>query len=319
MASAQNTRFRPAPAANPVTWHAVAFGKTDSLDKILGTIGVALLAQLRANHGGALQGADPEYLHQLRVAARRLRVLLLMYSGLRPAQQWAAVSREAKWLAHKLGPARDCDVFVDKIWPHLRRRLPPGPIVDALGDRWHVERRQSGEAARTALRSRRYRRFMLKLEKFFTDGSLPGAEVSCVPKNRDRDPLTFARAQLRLRAKRVANFDRRWAAMGAKELHRLRIAVKKLRYVAEFLGPLYKSKRVTKILKRLSTLQNVLGAMNDIEVANARIAAALKRRAADQRERLGNSLHSWRRSKLKALRNRARSAWKNYSDIKPFW
>lgn len=293
--------------------------KTNTVAALLGHMGFALIAKLKANHAGALQSTDPEYLHQLRVAIRQLRVLLSLYSSLRPEQPRAAVTREAKWLAHKLGPARDCDVFVEEIWPPLRKRLRAGPEVDALDNQWLAERRLAKGAVAIALRSRRYLALMLKLEDFFADCASPDVESGGTAHSADKDVLTFARAQLRRRAKRLRNFERRWAALDEASVHRLRIAVKKLRYVMAFFGPLYKSRRVNKMLKRLSRLQDILGRLNDIEVATGKVAATLKQRGGKQQEGVRRSMLAWRRSMLKVLRRRARSAWKDYNDIKPFW
>lgn len=293
--------------------------KTDSLPTLLGHTGIALIRKLDANHAGALQNRNPEHLHQLRVAIRQLRVLLSLYSAIRSGQQRAEVAREVKWLAHKLGPARDGDVFVEEIWPPLRKCMGAGPVVDALDHHWLAQRRLAKRMVSTALRSRRYRALMQKLEDFFADCSSPASESAATTHCSNDDALAFARAQLRRRAKRLRNLERRWATQDGASVHRLRIAVKKLRYVVAFFGPLYKTRAVNKMLKRLSRLQDILGQLNDIEVATGKVAAALKQRSGMQEERARRSVLAWRRSMLKALRRRAPSAWKDYNDVKPFW
>lgn len=293
--------------------------KKHSLPVLLGHIGIALIGKLKANHDGAIKSIDPEYLHQLRVAIRQLRVLLSLYGAIRPEQKCAEVAREAKWLAHKLGPARDGDVFVEEIWPPLRKRLGAGSTIDDLDNQWLAERRLAKRAVNLALRSRRYGTLMLKLEDFFADCMLPAIEFAGTADSFNQDTLGFARTQLRRRAKRLGNLERRRAAFDGASVHRLRIAVKKLRYAVVFFGPLYKSRRVNKIYKRLSRLQDILGKLNDLEVATGKVTIALKQQGGEQAERARRSLLAWRRTMLKVLRRRARSAWKDYDGTKAFW
>ncbi len=69
-------------------------------------------------------------------------------------------------------------------------------------------------------------------------------------------------AQTRKRAKRLDTLN-------DAARHRLRIALKKLRYSADFFAPLYEKKRVVKFQKRLSRMQDILGALNDVAVARS--------------------------------------------------
>ena len=59
-------------------------------------------------------------------------------------------------------------------------------------------------------------------------------------------------------------------------LHGLRIALKKLRYTAEFLAPLYPRRKVKRYVRELRGLQETLGAINDIAHVRATIAKLLR-------------------------------------------
>jgi triphosphatase len=65
----------------------------------------------------------------------------------------------------------------------------------------------------------------------------------------------------------VLRHGERIHAMDAKERHRLRIQIKKLRYAVEFLGSLFSDNAVKPYLAALRQLQDSLGSMNDLIVA----------------------------------------------------
>ena len=67
----------------------------------------ANLAHLTANDRGVLEGRNPEYLHQMRVALRRLRSGVDVFSPVLAESRIADYRAEMKWLAGRLGPARD--------------------------------------------------------------------------------------------------------------------------------------------------------------------------------------------------------------------
>src|SRR5215203_6355489 len=81
----------------------------------------------------------------------------------------------------------------------------------------------------------------------------------------------FAADELRRRAKRIRKRGRHLPELAPDERHRVRIAVKKLRYAAEFFAPLYegkgRAKRTRRFRDALGELQDRLGDLNDIAVA----------------------------------------------------
>jgi CHAD domain-containing protein len=60
---------------------------------------------------------------------------------------------------------------------------------------------------------------------------------------------------------------RRFKSLKAEQLHRLRLAAKRLRYVADFLLPLYEDRKsVRRFSRKLADLQEELGSNNDMAV-----------------------------------------------------
>src|SRR3546814_1526121 len=80
----------------------------DALAAVLG----ACLRHWSANEAAAIDGSDPEGVHQMRVGLRRFRSALTVLGDLLPAAQLAWLQEEAKWALTALGSARDWDVFL---------------------------------------------------------------------------------------------------------------------------------------------------------------------------------------------------------------
>src|SRR3546814_13942928 len=80
----------------------------DALAAVLG----ACLRHWSANEAAAIDGSDPEGVHQTRVGLRRFRSALTVFGDLLPAAQLAWLQEEAKWALNPLGSARDWDLFL---------------------------------------------------------------------------------------------------------------------------------------------------------------------------------------------------------------
>ena len=104
----------------------------------------------------AWEGLDPEGVHKMRVATRRLRSALRAFKKVLPASI-RSFNGEFKWLAAVLGGVRDLDVAIGNL-PHFLSEIPPEDAahLDAFGqdlaDRWREERRRLLDC----LTSRRY-------------------------------------------------------------------------------------------------------------------------------------------------------------------
>jgi triphosphatase len=95
-----------------------------SVGEAFQTIAWNCIGHWTANQEGVLAGKDPEYLHQMRVALRRLRSALPLFTSAIPRESAAAISAELKWLAGALGPARNWDVFATETCPRCWRNFP---------------------------------------------------------------------------------------------------------------------------------------------------------------------------------------------------
>ena len=250
-------------------------------------------------------GQDPEYLHQARVAVRRLHAMLGVFEAVFP-EACASVVEELRWLMACLGPARDWDVFVTQTLL---------PITELLYDNQAMVRLQTDAAqirdtcrqgALEAALSQRYTRLVLTLGlQLARPVELPGVPVVL-------DELV---TQTLIRQhKRVRRKGRLPAALNTAERHALRIAVKKLHYTAEFFSGIYPHKRARRYLEALDALQDVLGALNDASVTQRLLAdLSIKRGQA------AGIVIGWTACSSGGHLQKLRHAWRNFRRQKVFW
>lgn len=220
------------------------------------------LAQITANAATLRAGRSVEGLHQLRVAFRRLEVVLGAF-GQEFEQDWLEDLRgRAKILAGRLAPARDLDVFVGKLLegaPQFSVKSGVGDGLVALRARAESARDEAWSAAAACIAGADF--------ELFTD-DVAGLASSQLPLSRDKRLPRAARRMMDRQMARVKKRGRTARSAEEGDMHRLRIALKKLRYTAEFFAPIYRKRKVKAYLKKLRALQNHLGDLND--TANVR-------------------------------------------------
>ena len=216
------------------------------------------LAHLHANEAGVLASDNGEFLHQARVALRRLRSAL-KFAGAAPG----GILAELKWFSGALGPARDWDVFVCDILPPALRAY--GDVAEArrIARQARRQRKASFAAARLAFGSRRYFALLLEVSRWLLESVPPGAEIS---------PAAFAARRIGKRHKRLLCDAIGLAGQTPQQRHRVRIDAKRLRYAVEHFGSLFHGKSVRRYARDLSALQDILGSVNDAVTAERLLA-----------------------------------------------
>jgi inorganic triphosphatase YgiF len=257
----------------PMSATPVAIARDHSAAEAFVAIGFACLRQIAGNEFAVCGGAG-EGIHQMRVGLRRLRAALSLFKDMLHGKEFDRIKRELKWLTEQLGPARDSDVFLaGTIEPYLSRH-PDRSEFEALAHDLDRERRAGFALARTAVESARFRRLLLDCALWLLDGDW----------RRDGDPLrvalrqrairSFARDEMERRTRKIVKRARKLERLDARRRHKLRIAVKKLRYGREFFASLKPDRRRGKarrgVDRALKSLQGALGDLNDISVHAAR-------------------------------------------------
>jgi adenylate cyclase len=222
------------------------------------------LSHLQLNHDGAVQSDDPEYVHQMRVATRRLRAALRMFRPVLPAgfaEQMVPPMRE---LMRSLGQARDLDVLMAEIVAPVAAALPDEPrltdLASAITNRLYAARAE----IRQTLQQPAYGQFLL------TAGSLLQRAPFIGPPGEDAGApflLQFADRRLHRLLKRILELADAARVDYPPSLHELRIGIKRLRYAIEFFGPMIPGQSGIATIKRLAGLQDELGQLNDLASA----------------------------------------------------
>jgi triphosphatase len=316
-ALAERQREAPVRAVAPVLDPAMS--PTQALRAIV----FGCVAQLQANEAGVIAAQDAEYLHQARVAMRRLRSGLAVFRRGFPRAAFEEVVRELRWLDGALGPARDWDVFALATLPRVASAFRQQRGLHALAERTAALRGTADAAAGEALGSSRYTVLLLKLlGVFYREPWLAIADEEAQAAR--AQPLeAFARDVLSRRHRKVVKAGRdlvnaREHESDHAQLHQLRIEIKKLRYAAEFFSTLYE-RRVKQYTSALAGLQELLGGLNDAATVE-RLCEALRR--TDDSEPTGEAIglvRGWAAATAAAHLEQLSVAWKRFRDVETFW
>ncbi|SBT52034.1 CYTH and CHAD domain-containing protein [Micromonospora auratinigra] len=229
-------------------------GPTDPVRAHLATQRDALIAR----HPGVLDG-DPDAVHDMRVAVRRLRSTLRTFRGLWDRREGEEVRAELRRLGGRLGPVRDVQVLAARLDAAVRAEpdeLVLGPVAARLAERFAAELATALDELRAALDSDRYTALLRRL-----DGLAEG------PTARRADERWIARRVRRAVTRADRRLDRALAAGGEDvALHEARKAYKRARYAVEVREPAV-GKPATRLRRRLKRLQDELGAHQDSVVA----------------------------------------------------
>lgn len=219
-------------------------------------VAAACLAQAQANEAGAVASDDPEFIHQLRVALRRLRSSFRLFRAVLPSASLAPIAGEIAWAARVLGECRDWDVFVTESLPPLLGALGDESAARALATAARRRQREARRAAREAIASVRWGLALVRLARWIA--TTPAEDSAGAP------PLSdFASARLRKGARAVRRGARAFDRLDAPGRHDLRIRVKRQRYAVEFLASLFRGSGPRRHGKALAAAQEALGLAND--------------------------------------------------------
>lgn len=275
------------------------------------------LAHLQANEEGVRLGEEPEFVHQTRVATRRLRSALKVFAPLLPPGKERFWREELRWLCDALDGARNWDVFVIRTLPAICAMLPQELALEWLSRHAAEERNAQRARAREALESPRYQTLVLELAAWLAS---PRWHAPAAPGvNKDMPATDFGARILSRRHRRLKKGGKDLLRMDSGGRHQVRIAAKKLRYAAEFLAPCFEGRRARRYLKALENLQDVLGDLND-EATTAMLMQQLSLHSQEAlQQRACGLVLGWASGLARERLPDARKAWKAYAACKSFW
>ncbi|MCK0512190.1 CHAD domain-containing protein [Aromatoleum buckelii] len=229
------------------------------------TLASSCLRQWQANVSAAAHSSKPEFIHQLRVALRRLRSLLALFAPALPADFVADWRERLKHNADRFGDTRDLDVLYDEVLaPVVAGATTEEPAIRRLAGLALAARDEARDAAVHDLDLAAQGRLLIG----FT------AALHALPTNELIDAIdlrNFVRLQLTRLRKKVRRRFEAAADLVPAHLHALRIALKRLRYGVEFFAPLFPAKASRRYLERIVRAQDALGFVNDVDVARGRL------------------------------------------------
>lgn len=290
----------------------VAVDRHASVDDGFTRLAGSVLAHLLANQPAALRGEQTEGVHQMRVAIRRLRSLLVLFAPLVEEYGRRRFTGELRRLGDCLGLARDWDVLASETLPQAEADGVDRGWIEPLRIAADGQRHAAHQAAKKAIGEPEFARFVLAFRLWSG-----GPAVALAPHDRNLPLRQLAPHLLdRLEDKVAKRLDRSDADDPAS-LHALRKSTKKLRYGIEYLDALLGSK-ASRYVKRCNVLQRKLGALNDLETAQRRLVGLAGDGRLDLVPATG-ALINWVEARRPKLLEKALKARAAYCREDPFW
>jgi CHAD domain-containing protein len=233
--------FHPLEPSDPMT----TSGK-----KILGPQFNIMLSYQEGTHSGH----DPEDLHKMRVATRRMRVCLRNWRDFFGSKQIKPFEKYLKHLGHQLGYVRDYDTFIIFL-KNFKKNLDKDKKKDInqLIIKIQEEREKGLDLIRHTLVNPDYELFLDEFLHFLVSDRLD--DISA--------PLYIEGPNLlNYLLNRILFYRSNIAEASFEQLHRIRIRFKHLRYICEFFSKCY-DKRIKEVIKEAVLVQEYLGQIQD--------------------------------------------------------
>lgn len=262
----------------------------------------------------ALDWSDPEGVHSMRVASRRLRSALRDFQPYLPKQSFNSELKQFKSIADALGVVRDSDVEIQALEQIEKHR---SAAQFAALKQFVEKRKKLREQPRKLLQAALAKGELKKLETDFTV-ALDTATAPAVRRRKRNTEHTFATLSQAIILDRLKEFEKRsdglFSPFDVEALHDLRIAAKRLRYAIELLGPCF-SHSISVHAKRAARIQTALGDLHDcdswIETLGKEIVLARKEKSEEQVTALMWLLNHFIRLRTKHLQ-RAFARWREW-------
>ena len=266
------------------------------------------VTEIIRQHPGVCVGDDPEALHQLRVAARRLRSDLRTFAPLLDRHLTNWLRDELKWLGTALGRGRDADVLAERLRSQVSR-LPArdAKSVDLLLQRLAETGQDAFEHILATLDEERYVALLDALVDVATAPKF-GPEPSGLADRAARPIFIDIVRKPWRRLERAVDALSPEAPDTA--YHAVRIRAKRVRYAVEAVTPLY-GKEASRFAKAIADVQSVLGKNQDTTVAEAWLRQAAK--ALPSTRLVAGELIAFERDDRVRLRSRFWKVWSKTS------
>jgi len=213
------------------------------------------LGALSAHEAGVRSGDDPEDVHQMRVATRRLRAALRLFEAVLPSAA-NSLRVELAWIATALGAVRDLDVQIASL-ARASSELEADPeALRAVLCLFEARRSAARQALHAALETDRFAGLVDGLRDLSVQPAPDGTNGG----------LAMADGLIRVTHRRLRKAgEQLHPAASPATLHRARIRAKQFRYALECFSELYGSP-ARRLIRRAADLQDALGTGQDAAV-----------------------------------------------------
>jgi CHAD domain-containing protein len=270
------------------------------------TVAVYLRALIEQVAGA--QRGETEAVHQVRVAARRLRAAVSLFAPYIASLRPKVMDERLKWLGNQAGVVRDLDVL-DGLLHRRAKKLDPqlGKDLEPMFEEVRVRRAKAANDLARSLASNRYKALVARLSAPIAITHRGDAAFGAVAGNLFAPMLKSV-----LRAGGDMHKD-----PTPDELHRLRKRAKSSRYALEMMLAI-DHKQLAPMLKGLEDLQDKVGAHHDAVVAAAWIKefAGSRQLPAGVAFACGATAEAFRRRELK-LKRRGIKQWNRFVKADP--
>ncbi|HET9161089.1 MAG TPA: CHAD domain-containing protein [Caulobacteraceae bacterium] len=295
---------------------ALALKSDMSAEAAFRSIARSCLVQLTGNGQAMHLSRRPEALHQARIALRRLRSALTIFKPILRDEAFPAVRADLKWTAGELDLTRELDVFIQRL-----AERPASESLENLIARLRQVRDGAYDRGLAALDSPRFAALLLDTALWVETGPWTIGDDPERAALRDEAIDHFAARVLAHRRRRVRKAGRGIGRLDADHRHRLRIEAKKLRYAAEFFENAFPHahRRRRRFIEALKGLQDELGALNDIAMAEETARHGVYGRGAVDLAFTAGELVGELKAEEPHLLERAETAFDEFRKTRGFW
>ena len=242
-----------------------------SVQSAVTQIATSMVQVARQNEAGICDDIDSEYLHDYRVALRKLRSVVTLVKGAYSKEDTRRLKTVFGQLARETNRLRDLDVYLQNETVY-REEIPKclQPGLDRLFKNFRSERRRVIRQIQQHFQSKEYLQLIAEQQSWLATADQSTGARSALPIEVVASKEIFKHYKLIRKEGMAITPD-----TPDEAVHELRIECKKLRYLLELFASLYRPEDLKAILKRLRGLQNVLGDFNDYSVQTESMLAYL--------------------------------------------
>ncbi len=303
----------------PVKAAAVTLPQDIASGEALRRITRSCVSHFLANQDCLAATQEPEAVHQMRVALRRIRSAMNIFKTLIDTPDTAWLREELRWLGGRLGKARDADVFIQEILQPVAGIFAEIPGFAALRADFDTRRQAAYDEAADLLDQPRLTELLLRLGEWSEGGDWLDSGDADRRMLLDQPAKCLAQTTLAGRGRKARRGLRRLRELDPAARHQVRINIKKLRYAVDFFSSLYQQGKPKKMVAALGTLQDRLGLLNDISVSQSLLRHHAEQTGDPERIWAAGAVAGWHIARVDELLDQAADDWKAYDRLQRPW